>query len=59
MWDFWRTKWHWGRFSPSTLVSPIDCQSTNAARSIIIPSPTAYSFNIESLNNKNKKIPRQ
>jgi hypothetical protein len=21
MWDLWRTKWHWGRFSPSTSVS--------------------------------------
>jgi hypothetical protein len=22
MWDLWRTKWHWGRFYPSTSVSP-------------------------------------
>jgi hypothetical protein len=22
MWDLWWTKRHWGRFSPSTLVSP-------------------------------------
>jgi hypothetical protein len=22
MWGFWWTKWHWGRFSPSTSVSP-------------------------------------
>jgi hypothetical protein len=22
MWDLWWTKWHWGRFSPSTSVSP-------------------------------------
>jgi hypothetical protein len=22
MWDLWWTKWSWGRFSPSTAVSP-------------------------------------
>jgi hypothetical protein len=34
MWDLWWTKWHWGRFSPSTLVSPANPHSTDC--SIII-----------------------
>jgi hypothetical protein len=25
----WWTKWHWGRFSPSTSVSPANLHSTN------------------------------
>jgi hypothetical protein len=29
MWDLWWTKWHWGRFSPSTSVSPTNLHSTN------------------------------
>jgi hypothetical protein len=29
MWDLWWTKWRWGRFSPSTLVSPANLYSTN------------------------------
>jgi hypothetical protein len=29
MWDLWRTKWRWGRFSPSTSVSPANLHSTN------------------------------
>jgi hypothetical protein len=28
MWDLWWTKWHWGRFSPSTSVSPANSHST-------------------------------
>jgi hypothetical protein len=28
-WDLWWTKWHWGRFSPSTSVSPANLHSTN------------------------------
>jgi hypothetical protein len=27
MWDLWWTKWHWGTFSPSTLVSPVSSPS--------------------------------
>jgi hypothetical protein len=34
MWDFWWTKWHWGRFSPSTSVSPANSRSTD--RTILI-----------------------
>jgi hypothetical protein len=30
MWDLWWTKWHWGRFSPSTSVSPANSHSPNA-----------------------------
>jgi hypothetical protein len=29
MWDLRQTKWHWGRFSPSTSVSPANLCSTN------------------------------
>jgi hypothetical protein len=29
MWDLWWTKRHWGRFSPSTSVSPANHHSTN------------------------------
>jgi hypothetical protein len=28
-WDLWWTKWRWGRFSPSTSVSPANLYSTN------------------------------
>jgi hypothetical protein len=28
-WDLWWTKWHWGRSSPSTYVSPANSNSTN------------------------------
>jgi hypothetical protein len=27
-WDLWWTKWLWGRFSPSTSVSPANLYST-------------------------------
>jgi hypothetical protein len=36
MWDLWWTKWHWGRFSPSTSVSPASLHSTNCSTIIII-----------------------
>jgi hypothetical protein len=29
MWDLWRTKWRWGKFSPSTSVSTANLYSTN------------------------------
>jgi hypothetical protein len=35
MWDLWWTKWHWGRFSPSTLVSPANPHSTDCSIIII------------------------
>jgi hypothetical protein len=35
----WWTKWHWGRFSPSTSVSPANPQSTNCSIIIIIYHP--------------------
>jgi hypothetical protein len=28
-WDLWWTKWRWGRFSPSTSVSPANLYYTN------------------------------
>jgi hypothetical protein len=36
MWDLWWTKWHWGRFSPSTSVSPANPHSTDCSTVIII-----------------------
>jgi hypothetical protein len=36
MWDLWWTKWHRGRFSPSTLVSPANLHSTNCSTIILI-----------------------
>jgi hypothetical protein len=35
MWDLWWTKWHWGRFSLSTSISPANPQSTNCSIIII------------------------
>jgi hypothetical protein len=29
MWDFWWTKWRWGRISPSTSVPLANLHSTN------------------------------
>jgi hypothetical protein len=28
MWDLWLEKWQWGKFSPSTSVSPANINST-------------------------------
>jgi hypothetical protein len=33
MWDLWSTKWHWGRFPPSTSVSPANSHSTDCSTS--------------------------
>jgi hypothetical protein len=35
MWDLWWTKWHRGRFSPSTSVSPDNSHSTDCSTLII------------------------
>jgi hypothetical protein len=35
MWNFWLKKWHWGRFSPSTSVSPANYRSTDYSTLII------------------------
>jgi hypothetical protein len=36
MWDLWSTKWHWGRFSHSTSVSPAISHSIDCSTIIII-----------------------
>jgi hypothetical protein len=36
MWDLWWTKWRWGRFSPSTSVSPANLHSTYFSSVILI-----------------------
>jgi hypothetical protein len=38
MWDLWWTKWHWGRFAPSTSVSPANPHCT-VCSIIIIDHP--------------------
>jgi hypothetical protein len=35
MWDLWWTKWHWGRFSQRTSVSPANPHSTDCSIIII------------------------
>jgi hypothetical protein len=37
--DFWWTKWHWGKFSASTSVSPANSHSTDCSTFIIIHLP--------------------
>jgi hypothetical protein len=37
IWDLWWTKWHWGRFSPSTSVSHANSHSTKC--SILVYHP--------------------
>jgi hypothetical protein len=39
MWDLWWTKWRWGRFSPSTSVSPANLYSTNLSTITITYHP--------------------
>jgi hypothetical protein len=39
MWGLWRTKLHWGRFSPSTSVSPANSHSTDCFTRIIVYRP--------------------
>jgi hypothetical protein len=36
MWELWWTKWRWGRFSPSTSVSPANLHSTNCSTITLI-----------------------
>jgi hypothetical protein len=43
MWNLWWTKRHWGRFSPSTSVSPVNHHSTNFS---IIISPGAGTIDL-------------
>jgi hypothetical protein len=43
MWGLWWTKWHWGKFSPSTSVSPANSHSTKCSILIyhlgLVPQP--------------------
>jgi hypothetical protein len=39
MWNLWSTKWHCGRFCPSTSVSPANSHSTDCSTLIIIYHP--------------------
>jgi hypothetical protein len=42
MWEFWRTKWPWGRFSPSTSVSSAKHSIACSTLIIIIHHPGWY-----------------
>jgi hypothetical protein len=35
MWDLWWTKWHWGRCSPNTSISPANSHTTDCSTIII------------------------
>jgi hypothetical protein len=35
-WDLWWTEWRWGRFSPTTSISPANSHSTDCSIVIII-----------------------
>jgi hypothetical protein len=37
--DLWWTKWHWGKFSSSTSVSPANSYSTDYSIFIIVNHP--------------------
>jgi hypothetical protein len=39
MWDFWWTKWHWGRFSQSTSISPANLHSADFSTITIAHHP--------------------
>jgi hypothetical protein len=39
VWDLWWTNWLWGRFSPSTSVSPANLHSTNISTITITYHP--------------------
>jgi hypothetical protein len=41
----WWTKWRWGRFSSSTLVSPANLHSTNCSTITLIMSLGKYQYN--------------
>jgi hypothetical protein len=55
MWDSWWTKWHWGRFSPSTSVSPANSHSTNCSIFIIYPTCQVDSVSLHSKKLKKEK----
>jgi hypothetical protein len=43
VWDLWWIKWHWGRFSPTTSVSPANHHSTNCS-TILADVPSGLSL---------------
>jgi hypothetical protein len=46
--DLWWTKWHWGKFSLSTLVSLANFHSTNCSTSLIILSSMLHGLDNNS-----------
>jgi hypothetical protein len=63
MWDLWRTKWHWGRFSPSISVFPANYHSTNCSAFVIrgwynMPNSGRHTKWTQSqLNPRKRKVP--
>jgi hypothetical protein len=68
-WDLWWTKWHWGRFSPSTTASPANLHSTkfsiltitrgkyNRPEVADVPSGPSFDSTPHYANFRQKKIP--
>jgi hypothetical protein len=48
MWGLWWTKWHWGRFSPTTSASLASSHCINCSIFINHPSLTLYSLHADS-----------
>jgi hypothetical protein len=61
MWDLWWTKWRWGRFSPSTSVSPANLYSTNFSTITITyhPGLVQYASSGRSTQSPNTQIKRK
>jgi hypothetical protein len=49
MWNLWWTKWNWGRFSPSTSVSPANPHSTKCSTFINHPTISVYNLNTDGV----------
>jgi hypothetical protein len=51
MWDLWWTKWRWGRFSPSTSISPAKLHS-NIFNDLKFKIPMTSIENFRNLTSK-------
>jgi hypothetical protein len=66
MWDLWWTKWRWGRFSPSTSVSPANLHSINCSTITLIiwglynrPEVAAVPSGLSTTSNKKVTVVRE
>jgi hypothetical protein len=49
IWDFWWINWHWGRFSPNTLVPHPTLIPSTSPHSLVMLSSTLHSLETESV----------